>query len=59
MTLYISDYLDLIEEVEASHRLSPGEEEFIASLQEKYDEYGAGAFISEAQIAWLERIRDR
>jgi len=59
MSLYIDDYLELLETAELQDRISPAEEDFIAGLREKHDNFGKAAYISQAQIDWLERIVER
>jgi hypothetical protein len=44
--------------VTVKHRLAENECEFVLSLEEKLNRYGAGAFVSEKQMNWL-RILDR
>lgn len=34
------------------------EEEFVAGLRDRFDEWGERTFLSEAQYSWLERIAD-
>ena len=44
--------------VTVKHRLTDNECEFVLSLEEKLNRYGAAAFVSEKQMNWL-RILDR
>ena len=55
-SLFLKDYIDLLEEAEMCEYLTPKEESFIESLRENYDEYRNGCFVSEKQIDWLESI---
>lgn len=59
MSSFLKDYMELLDEAESCEYLTPNEEEFISGLQDKYEEYGNGCFISEKQINWLENIVDK
>lgn len=35
------------------------EMEFVGGLQERYEKYGVGMYLSTSQLDWLERLADR
>lgn len=54
----IDNYEDLIEEAECEAN-SDWEMDFVSDLKDKYDQYGDNTYVSEAQLAKLEKIANR
>lgn len=50
-----SDFEEALEEAEEA-AVTEREQDFVASLQERLEEWGRKMHLSEAQHAWLERI---
>ena len=51
------DFESALDAAESNARTTR-EEEFLAGLRDKYEEYADRMFLSDAQYAWLERLGD-
>lgn len=51
--------LELLHDAIDHHRLSAWEDEFVASLLERLEQYGSKTFISEKQWAILDRLEEK
>ena len=59
MSEFLSDHMELFEDAKMCKHLSPSEEDFLQDLEVKYEQHGNATYISDKQIAWLERMIDR
>lgn len=51
----VSDFEQLLKDAESQAR-SEWEQEFVGDINERYERYGAGMFVTDKQIEILERI---
>ena len=51
----VSDFEQLLKDAESQAR-SEWEHEFVGDINERYERYGAGMFVTDKQIETLERI---